>query len=66
MKEGLKIFRVEFEGAYPVGNCLVLAAYNQQEAEEMAQKTIAHTNIIVVNEMTINEPQVIEYLSGEY
>jgi hypothetical protein len=65
-EEGLKIFRVEFEGAYPVDNCLVLAAYNQQEAEEMAQKTIAHTSTMVVNEMTINEPQVIEYLSGVY
>jgi len=66
MKEGLKIFRVEFEGAFLVGNCLVLAAYSQQEAEEMAQKTIAHTTEMVVNEMTINEPQIIEYLSGDY
>jgi F0F1-type ATP synthase epsilon subunit len=65
-KENLKIFRAEFAGVYSVGNCLVLAAYNQEEAEEMARKTITHTNEIVVNEMTINEPQVIEYLSGDY
>ena len=66
MKKGLKIFRVEFDGVYPVGNCLVLAARNQDEAEEMAKKTIAHTTDMVVNEMTINESQIIEYLSGEY
>lgn len=66
MKKGLKIFRVEFKGAWPVGNCLVLAARNQNEAEEMAKKTIAHTKEMVVNEMTINKPQIIEYLSGEY
>ena len=65
MKEGLKIFRVEFEGLYPVGNCLVLAAYNQEEAEDMARETIVHTKEIVVNEMTINEPKVIEYLNGD-
>ena len=66
MKEGLKIFRVEFEGVYPLGNCLVLAAFSIEQATVMALKTIAHTNNIVVNEMTINEPQVIEYLSGDY
>ena len=66
MKEGLKIFRVEFDGVYPVGSCLVLAAHNQKQAEEMAERTIAHTDIMVVNEITINEPQIIEYLSGEY
>ena len=64
--KGLKIFRVEFKGVYPVGNCLLLSAENQEQAEEMARKTISHTDIMVVNELTINEPQVIEYLSGDY
>jgi len=66
MKKGMKIYKVEFEGLYPVGNCLVLAAYSQEQAEEMAKKTIRHTDKIVVNEITINEPQIIEYLSGDY
>ena len=65
MKEGLKIYRVEFDGMW-VGNCLVLAAFNQEQAEEMAKKTITHTDKMVVNEITINEPQIIEYLSGDY
>ena len=66
MKEGLKIYRVEFDGMWSVGNCLVLAAFNQEQAEEMAKKTITHTDKMVVNEITINEPQIIEYLSGDY
>ena len=66
MNEELKIYRVEFDSINPVGHCLVLAAYNQQQAEEIAQHTIKHTSSMVVNEMTMDEPQVIEYLSGEY
>ena len=53
MKRGLKIYRVEFEGMYPVDNCLVLAAYNQEQAEEMTSKTITHTDEFVVNELTL-------------
>lgn len=66
MKRGLKIYRVEFKGIWPVGNCLILAAFNQEQAEEMTKETITHTDKFVVNEMTINEPQIIEYLSGDY
>jgi len=66
MEKGLKIYRVEFDGMYPVGNCLVLCAYNQEQAEDIAKKTIKHTTEMVVNEMTLTEPQVIEYLSGDY
>lgn len=62
----LKIYRCEFKGMWPVGNCLILAAYNQEQAEEMAHKTITHTDKIVVNELDLKEPQVIEYLSGDY
>ena len=66
MKKGLKIFRVEFHGIWPVGNCLVLAAFNQEQAEEMTRKTIIHTDQFVVNELSLTEPQIIEYLSGDY
>lgn len=66
MKEGLKIYKVEFQGVQPIGNCLILAAFNREQAQEIAKKTITHTDKIVVNEMTINEPQVIEYLYGDY
>ena len=62
----MKIYRVEFEGVYPVGNCLVLCAYNIEQATEMVTKTIKHTTEFVVNELTLTEPQIIEYLSGDY
>jgi hypothetical protein len=64
--EKLKIYRCEFVGLYPTGSCLVLAAYNQEQAEEMARKTVSHTTEIVVNELDLKEPQIIEYLSGDY
>jgi len=66
MNKKLKIYRCEFNGLYPIGNCLVLAAYNKEQAEEMARKTISHTTEIVVNELALKEPQIIEYLSGDY
>ena len=62
----MKIFKVEFEGVWPVGNCLIIAANTQQEAMGIAQKTMTHTNEIKVIEVDINEPKVIVYLSGEY
>lgn len=66
MNKKIKIYRCEFEGVWPVGNCLVLAAYDQEQAEEMAHKTITHTTEIVVSELEIKKPQIIEYLSGDY
>jgi hypothetical protein len=65
-KQRVKLYRVEFEGLYPAGNCLVLLAYSQQEAEIIAGKTIRHTSEFVVNEIAMNEPKIIEYLSGDY
>lgn len=66
MKKELKIFTVDFESVEPVGNCLVLVAYTQKEAEDIAHKTIKHTNIMEVVEVIVNEPKVIKYLSGDY
>ena len=62
----LKIFTVEFDGLYPVGNCLILSAYTISQAQEMAKKTINHTEDIFVKEIIIEEPKVIKYLSGDY
>jgi predicted nuclease of restriction endonuclease-like (RecB) superfamily len=42
------------------------ALISDEQAEEIAQETTIHTDNLVVNEMTINKPQVIEYLSGDY
>ena len=64
MTEGLLIYKVEFEGVYPVGNCLILAAFNQYQAESMAKNTLGHTTQMEVVQIDITEHQVIEYLNG--
>jgi len=66
MVEDLKVYRVEFVGMWPVGNCLILAAYNIDQASEMAKQTIVHTDKFEVTEVVIDKPKVIEYLSGDY
>lgn len=62
----LKIYSVNFNGVYPVGNCLILTAHNNEQAEKMARQTISHTSDIEVVELSIKEPQIIEYISGDY
>ncbi len=62
MKDKLKIYKCDFEGMWPVGNCLIIAAYNQEAAEQIAEDTIKHTAQIKVTEVVLNKPQVI----GEY
>lgn len=66
MKKELKIYKVEFQGLYPVGSCLILAAYDYEQALEMARQTITHTSDIYVEEVELKGPQVIEYMSGDY
>jgi len=66
MKNKLKIYKCDFPATWPVGCCLVLAAYDKPEAEKIARETIRHTDDIVVNEMELQNPQVIVYLSGDY
>lgn len=62
----MKIYKVEFKGMYPVGNCLIIAAPDIYVATEMAKKQIRHTDEIEVFEVDISKPCVIEYLSGDY
>ena len=62
----LKIYKVEFKGIWPVGNCLILAAQNKWEAKKMTRETIKHTDIFTINEIILRKPQIIEYLSGDY
>lgn len=66
MVEQLNIYRVQFVGMWPVGNCLILAAHNIDEATEMAKQTITHTDKFEVTEVVIDKPVIIEYLSGDY
>ncbi len=62
----MKIFEVDFEGMWPVGNCLIIAANNFEEANFIAAKTISHTKKFKVKEVDVSESKVIVYLSGDY
>ena len=62
----LKIFTVDFFGVYPTNCCLIISAFNQEEAEKIAAKTIIHTDVFEVTEMVINESGVLLYLDGDY
>lgn len=63
----MKIFKVEFDPLYPVGCCLIIAAENMEQAEEIANRTILHkTEMMDISEVNISEPCVVEYMSGDY
>lgn len=61
----LKLYTVEFDGAYPVGNGLVILAEDQGHAERIAAVTIKHTSEFKVREHP-QEVGVVLYVSGDY
>lgn len=61
-----KLFNVDFEGMWPVGNCLIIIANDKNEAEIIAKKTILHTSIFEITEVDMSESKVVIYLSGDY
>ena len=62
----MNIYEVDFEGMYPVGNALIIAAKNRRQAMGMAQKTITHTKVRELKQVNITKPCVVVYLSGDY
>ena len=50
----MKLYKVDFEGMYPVGNCLIILAKHIIEARDIAGKTIKHTKIFEVREIKIS------------
>ncbi len=62
----MKIYNVDFKAMYPVGNVLIISAENEEQAREIALKTIIHTKPERITEIDINTPCVVAYLSGEH
>jgi len=62
----MKIYEVDFEGMYPVGNTLIIAAENDEEAKKIAEKTVTHTKVDSIKQVDITKPCVIIYLDGNY
>jgi hypothetical protein len=67
MKKGImRIYKVEFEGVWPVSHGLVIAAHGIEECDKIVRKTLFHTKEFTIEEVDITEPCVIFYESGEY
>lgn len=62
----LKLWEVDFEPVYPVGNCLLILAYDKQEAKRIASMTLTHTSVFTVKEIKMTEPGVVIYMNGDY
>ena len=62
----LRLWNVDFEPMYPVGSCLILLAYDEEEAKRIASMTIRHTSVFTVEEIPMFAPSVVIYQSGDY
>lgn len=62
----MKIFTVEFTPLWPVPCGLVIAAENQEQAEQIVRETLTHCTVWKVNEVVLDTPKVIFYESGNY
>ena len=62
----MKLFEVEFEGMWPVGNALILIAKDMKEARKIANETVKHTKVKTVKEIKLDKSRVVLYLSGDY
>lgn len=62
----MKIWKVDFKPMWPVGGCLIIAAPDYETAAAIAARTITHTHVNSIEEVNIDKPCVIEYMSGDY
>jgi len=62
----MKIFKVDFEGIWPVPHGLIIAANDIEEATSIASNELIHTNEFTINEVDISKPTVIFYEDGDY
>lgn len=64
----MKIFKADFKGIGPVGNCIVVAATNEEEASKIIGDALAGEGIkeFIVFEVDISKPCIIEFLLGGY
>ena len=62
----LRIFKVEFDGMWPVPHGLIILAESYDQAFEIAKKTVTHTEVISVDEVLMDKPGVVFYESGDY
>lgn len=62
----MKLYTVDFDGLWPVGNCLIILAPDLKRAKKIAKETITHTKEYTVKEVDTSKEGVVVYLSGDY
>ncbi len=62
----MKIFKVDFEGMYPVPHGLIIAAESIEEAGIMAEGTTMSLEIHSIEEIDISKPTIVFFESGDY
>ncbi len=62
----MKFFEADFQAEWPVPCGLIIAAENEEQAMEIAEKTVTHTNVRSIREIDVTEPRVMFYRSGNY
>ena len=66
MPKKVKLWSVEFDPMYPVGNVLIILAQDKKTAMAIATETIKHTKPVGVKKIPMKDKSVVCYLSGEY
>jgi hypothetical protein len=63
----MKLYKVDFEPMWPVPYGLVLLAENDDQAKEIIQNIVTHTNkIFEITEIPLDKSGVVFYESGDY
>ena len=62
----MNVYKAKFEGMWPIGNCLIIKAESMRHAMKIAKETVTHTEVDEVEQVSMDEEGVIEYLSGDY
>jgi hypothetical protein len=70
MDKKIKIFNADFRGHWPVPHGLVIAAYNEEQAKQMAVELLTEENLnpetMDISEILVDEPKIIFFESGSY
>lgn len=62
----MNLYTVDFEGVYPVGNCLIILAPSLKRAKEIAGETIKHTKVFTVQKVDMSKESIVLYMDGNY
>lgn len=62
----LKLYNVSFEPIYPVNSCLIILAYDENEARKIASDTLTHTSVFSIEEIDMDMSKIVIFQKGDY